>query len=106
MERDPATRPAVTQPRPPPPVRLWAGWLLGSLSGAVLGAILGFTLAYLVFGGEAPGVPLLVAGAIAGGWLGAAQWAMLRDFVPTLNGPSWVAVTAVGGALVWTVAGD
>lgn len=69
-----------------------AGEFLGFLAPALTGALTSSALM------------LVLAGAVEGAVLGAAQWLVLRRTFPSLSALRWIGVTALAAGFAWAVA--
>lgn len=97
-------------PEAPTPARLHWRWVGASAVGEALGLVAANAINVLV----APsfGLPegrersflsalMIVAGALEGACLGAAQWTVLRRWRPDVPATAWIAATSVGFAGGW-----
>lgn len=87
-----------------PGARFWLWWLLATLAGTAVGMGLMFVVIAPVINRMPQVGPALyggVVGAVIGGTVGTAQWALLRRHLQRIG--SWVAVTAVAWVAFWVL---
>ena len=65
-------------------------WVIANLLGGIVGYLTAFLLSFII-----GGFGLLIGGAI-GAVVGLAQWQVLRDYIPDMQGSRWVSFTALG----------
>jgi hypothetical protein len=79
---------------------VWRTWFARVTAGEFLGF-----LAPALTGALTSSAPMLVlAGAVEGAVLGAAQWLVLRRTFPSLSAPRWIGVTASAAGFAWAIA--
>lgn len=84
--------------------RRWTvAFVVGEMVGFIPPAVAGTVLAARQAGDGAMVVGLTVAGALEGAALGMTQSRVLRRYVPALDGPRWVVLTAAAAAFAWFV---
>lgn len=90
--------------------RFWRDWIAAN----ALGELLGLGVAVVIAIGVAQAHPLppgeeilivtaafLVIGAYEGAIVGAAQWLVLRRWLPALRAKDWIAATVAGAVIAW-----
>ena len=102
----------IVRPTSPRALRLRT-WLVAHVLGESLGmGVMGLlsALGALIVAGDPQGgeqvalaVVMILAGAVEGAFLGAAQWLVLRRSVPALSAAPWIGRTAAGMSIGWAV---